>query len=277
MRVFEALGVVLWAWSGVIRLAGDLRLWSPLLLFTLLRLLGLILLVFFHDPRLVAVGGPVVRVLGGEAALHYPAHLYLLPELFRRLDAVWILVVGALGAGMVTLRFARAFGSAEIAPDPRGALQKLPALLGLAASGVAVTWAVPALIGLLPEEIRLGGMMIRLALMILQWGAFVFLMARLMYSIAAIVVGGRSLVGGIAESHHLSKRKPVVSLALAAVPMGVLFPLFVLGEIDLADRGVPPEGMVILVFGRILVELFFWFLLLGSASRVYVWLKDGRQ
>ncbi len=72
----------------------------PFLAFALVQIVVLTLLAFFPSPELAPVMVPVVRFLGGEAALHYPAHFSLLPEVFHR---VYIPLVALLGFALWTL------------------------------------------------------------------------------------------------------------------------------------------------------------------------------
>jgi hypothetical protein len=71
----------------------------PFLLFGLLQIVVLTLLASFPAPALAPVMVPVMRVLGGEAALHYPTHFAMLPEIFRR---VYVPLVAVAGFAMWT-------------------------------------------------------------------------------------------------------------------------------------------------------------------------------
>jgi hypothetical protein len=67
---------------------------APFIAFGLLQCLLLVLLAFFAVPPLTALMIPIVRALGGEAALHYPTHFVLLPSLYQRL---YLPLVASLG------------------------------------------------------------------------------------------------------------------------------------------------------------------------------------
>jgi hypothetical protein len=57
----------------------------PFLAFGLLQVVIVVLLAFFAVPPFSTLMFPVVRALGGDAALHYPTHFVLLPSLYQRI------------------------------------------------------------------------------------------------------------------------------------------------------------------------------------------------
>jgi hypothetical protein len=68
----------------------------PFVAFGLLQGILLVLLAFFALPPLASIMFPVVRALGGDAALHYPTHFVLLPSLYQKIYLPLVATVGFL-------------------------------------------------------------------------------------------------------------------------------------------------------------------------------------
>ena len=78
------LGVAVWAWRGAITLSTRPSiLWLPLLLVTAIQVALLLLLPSFHHGALIFLGLPLIRLLGGENATHYPLLYYALPTMLE--------------------------------------------------------------------------------------------------------------------------------------------------------------------------------------------------
>lgn len=56
---------------------------APFIIFAAIQILVLVCLSVFHVPPLASLMVPVVKLLGGEQALHFPMHLILLPRMYH--------------------------------------------------------------------------------------------------------------------------------------------------------------------------------------------------
>lgn len=277
MRFYESLGAALWAWGGSLRLALDLRFWSPLLMLTLLRLAVLLLLVFFHRPEVAGAGTPLVGLLGGAEALHYPEHLYRMFGLFRPLDAFVTVLAGSVAAGAVSLRFARAYGSKVAHQRWKGLRSGLGQLILLFAIALAAELAFVGLVRLIPEEIRHATTKFRLLSLLLEWGGRIAIQTCLAYAVVEIAVRGLAVREAIVSSVARTRELPLLTLVLVAGTSGLMFPFYLMADIDLGDRIPLPEAVVILVVVQILADLVFTLLRLGALTRVFVWRTEVRR
>lgn len=71
----------------------------PFVIFGLVQAVLLTGLAFFDWPPLAPLALPIVRLLGGEPALHYPMHFILLPRLW---EPVYLPLVATLGFALWT-------------------------------------------------------------------------------------------------------------------------------------------------------------------------------
>ncbi|MDD5492049.1 MAG: hypothetical protein PHV60_05140 [bacterium] len=73
-------------------------LFKPFLYLGLIELLGLIVLYLAPQPPVSLVLAQPIRAFYREAALHYPSHLLVLPQIFR----IWQIIAGVLFGSLLT-------------------------------------------------------------------------------------------------------------------------------------------------------------------------------
>ena len=112
-RFLQSIGVAAWAWRSAVSLALRSTIWLPFLLVGGVQTAVLLIVVSFHCPAVLPVGLPLIRLLVGDAAAHYPVLYYALPAMFFRVNLAVSVLIASIAAGAATLLFAKAFGFAQ--------------------------------------------------------------------------------------------------------------------------------------------------------------------
>lgn len=276
MELIRSLGIAGWAWRDTTSVLFDSSIWGPLLLAALVRGAALVLLAFFYHPAVAALGGPLVEALGGPEATRYPAHLYALPDMFRQLDTGIAVLVSSVAIGVATLRFVRAYGW-----DPGGnhgtiGVRAVSSLVLLALLAVGIQRGTEVLFEMIPEDVRLKSVVIRLGLA--GTGLLIFILVRsfLAYATAWVVLRGHPAWTALRDSVRMTSSTFLPTLLLVAVPAGLPFPFaFALHDMDLSQSQLPPEVMGSILAMQLLVEFVLSFLWVGSITRVFVWRMEA--
>ena len=71
------------SWEDTIWMLRTPSVMAPFIIFAAIQFLVLVCLALFHVPPLATLMVPVVKLLGGNEALHYPMHLILLPRMYH--------------------------------------------------------------------------------------------------------------------------------------------------------------------------------------------------
>lgn len=270
MSPIRSLAVAWWACKGTLRLGLDLSTWTPLVVLTILRAAGLLLLVFFHRPELVDIGRPIVEWLGGPSATHYPAHLEAVPSMFVGLDAAVLVVLGAMCGGLAVRTFARRHG---FEPDARpGFVLRILNLALVVLVLLALESGVDRLLELvLPESFQDRGGRMGAALLIMRAGLLTGLGHYLLYAAAEAGLGA-PFWRALRTSFRVARQEPIGSLALVAVWAAISLPFeALLGPVASGRFFDAPEGQAVIVAARLLVELVALYLLLGATTRIMIW------
>ena len=106
MIVYQTIGEVAQAWIFALRALGRPQVREPFFVVGGLQLILLLALGNFHAVALAGFLAPVVRALGGEAALHYPDHFWALPEIYRSANTAFGIFFTYTAWGVATIRFA---------------------------------------------------------------------------------------------------------------------------------------------------------------------------
>ena len=82
------------SWEDTIWMLRTPSVIAPFIIFAAIQFLVLVCLALFHVPPLATLMVPVVELLGGDEALHYPMHLILLPRLYHIVYLPLVIVAG---------------------------------------------------------------------------------------------------------------------------------------------------------------------------------------
>jgi len=262
------------AWQSLLATLRSLAtpaLWIPWLLLGAVQVALAIVIAWFAHPAVSWFAVRLVRLIGGEEALHYPTIFRLLPALHARADLVIGAVVGALAAGAATRMFAARFTGVEARPGAElgWALRHAPAL-------IAINLPLNLLlVGLsLGLDVVLGrpqvGTIVRQAITLVGLGGAMLLQALFLYATPLVAVSGLGIGPALASLPRAFARGAWAALSLALVAVLALLPLQQLAGLGdtLVERGTP-EMMAWMTIAQASLGLVVAFVLTGSATLVY--------
>ncbi len=278
MRFVQSLGIAAWALRSVAALLARPIIWVPFILVAGVQALVLILLIWFHSPALQAVGLPLVRLLGGENATHYPMLFYSLPTMFFRVNLAIAVLVTSIAGGAATLLFARGFGLDGVRTAWRDALRRAPALMIATLVMVAIIIGIAGLAGLVPREMYLNNAVVR---WVTRGGTlllFVVVQSLFAYATPWIVLRGHSAWPAIRDSVRVTGRTLLPTLVVVGVPAVLIFPLsYASGRVDLIAEKLKPEIVGGLLGMEVTAQLVLTFLLVGAVTRLFLWRMEAAR
>jgi hypothetical protein len=278
LKTLQSLRVASWAWRSVFSMMLRPIVWGPLVVVTAVQFAVLAIVVSFHQPLVLPIGLPLVRLLGGDVSTHYPVFYYALPTIFSRANLVIGSLVASVAGGTATLLFAHYWGLGDAKEAWRRAFRSAPTLIPLTLLVIGMLYGIGALVRLVPQEAMLSKPAVR-------WGtrggmllAFVLVQSFLGYSTAWVVLMGHKLLPAIRDSLKVAGITLLPTLMVVALPTVITFPLsYVTSRIDLIAQKLRPETTLALVSAQIVVELFATFLLAGALTRLFVWRMEAKR
>ncbi len=277
-RFLQSLSVVAWAWRGVAAMALRPAIWLPFLLVGCVQAAALLLVVSFHQPVLVPIGVPLVKLLAGDLATHYPILYFALPTIYFRMNLAISVLIASIAGGAATLLFARAFGLAGEHGAWSRAWRRAPALIITSLLVVALWFGISALGQLVPQEVQQRSFAAR-------WGTrggtlflSVVVQCFLIYTTAWIVLMGHKIWPAIRDSVRVSARTLLPTFLAVAVPTLLLFPFsYAGGRADFIASKFKPEMVGGLLAATVVAEVIVTFLLVGTVTRLFVWRMEGSR
>ncbi|MDM7913951.1 MAG: hypothetical protein ACE15D_05625 [Candidatus Eisenbacteria bacterium] len=266
------ISLLLWSWIETTRNLGRGRLWAPLLLLAIAQWLVLLLLTQFHQPILTPVLAPLIRLLVGEPALHYPVFYQALPELNNWFSIVLDVVLGAWLIGAAFLLFWQADRPGEL---PQGGISRAAGAYGkLVAARLPLAILVVAILFLLPRVVFAGQAemsgstqrFVRFATILV--GSI--LEGLFLYAPLAILVEGRGVKSALSRSFSFARRMPLATAGAVFFPNLIQIPVsYVLRRSDEIIRKLSPEMIGWVLFLMILVFTVVAFYVVGAGSRLF--------
>ncbi|MBD3235463.1 MAG: hypothetical protein GF330_02020 [Candidatus Eisenbacteria bacterium] len=253
-------------------------LWVPMLLVAAVQLLALLFLLSFHHSALLPIALPVVRLLGGEAATHYPNLYFALPNMFFEINLFVTALVSSIAGGAGALLFARAYGIEGFARPWRAALRRAPALIAVGIFLVLLVYGVSRASGLVPREAILGDAFVRWGVRLGVLLVFIVIESLLAYATAWIVLMGEGPGAAVRDSVRVAGHTFPPTLLVVGVPALLFFPLsYLAGRVDLIAGKLSPEVMAGLVIAQILLGILLTFFVVGAVTRLFLWRVEAAR
>jgi hypothetical protein len=234
----------------------------PFLLFGAIQAVLLSALAFFDWAPIATVMLPLVRILGGEPALHYPMHFALLPRLY---DPVYLPLVATLGFALWTRAVWIMVDHHELGRRvpgrPFGAL--LPGVIGVGILFVGLSVALGRgmgwLAGFAPEG---GAQSMALAAAI---GVVAIAQSFLVYAPVVLRVRGVGAFAAVRTSARYAARNFWPTVLVVATVLAAHAPLDVmLGNSHRVATRFHPEMVYLLMLGSVLLEVITAYVLFAS-------------
>jgi hypothetical protein len=278
MNLFRSLGVAGRAYRSAVSSIFRGSFWLPFLVIAAFQIAVLGLLVSFHRPVFSGLGVPLVELLGGERATHYPFLYLFLPAMYAKAVLVLAIFVASLMTAVATLYFARALGLQVEGSVWQAALRRAPALILVAAIPAAAIYGLGELLGLVPAQQVLENSKIRWGLRGGMLLSIIVLQSLLAYTAAWIVLEGHRALPALRDSIRVAARTFLPTLIVVAIPVVLLYPLGYLSQrADLFVGKLRPETVTLFISARILAELLFGFLLVGAITRLFLWRMEASR
>ncbi|MCK4414021.1 MAG: hypothetical protein KAY32_10785 [Candidatus Eisenbacteria sp.] len=278
MNRIQALGIAAWAWRATGAVTLRPLLWLPFVFVAALQLGALLLLVGFHRPLLLPLGLPLVDLLGGEPASHYPLLYYQLPAMFFKLNLVISTLFASVAAGAGTLLFARSYGYPVEEGIWERTLRCAPRLIAVTLIVVACLLGVTLLASLVPREAAMESLLVRWGLRGALLGLFILLQSLLIYTTPWIVLLGHRIGPAIRDSVRVTLRTLFPTLIAVGIPLLLLFPFsYVTGRVDLLAGQLRPELIATLLGLQVVCQMLVTFFLIGGVTRLFLWRVEAAR
>jgi hypothetical protein len=252
--------------------------WVPFLVLAAVQYVALGILVAFHQPAVSPIGVPLIRLAGGDKALHYPMLFLYLPTMYSRIMLVLAVLFASVVVAVATLRFARTLGFAPAGRTPTSIRRQLPTVILVSVPPTLAILALSWLAGQVPTDLILNNPKVR-------WGvrggvllAVVLVQSFVSYTTAWVVLQGHSVAAALRDSCRVTARTFLPTFLVVAIPVVALYPLsYLMQRGDLFFSKLRPETIAGLLALRIAAELLFGFLLVGAITRLFLWRTESAR
>lgn len=270
--MIEQLNLTLWAWMESFRLLRKTAIWPPFVFLFVVNGLGVLLITEFHRPLVAWFMVPILRALVGPGVLHYPTLFLDLPALFSPVNIALDILLGGWVFGTAWIIAWKLATDA----DPRGSRREAGRvyakllLLRLPISLLPLLFSL-LLPMVLPE--RADGSFGGTAQRIQRFGTFLFAVlveSAFLFAPAALLLGGRSLKGALAETFRMLGRAPLAIFLVVLAPncLNLLVDVAVRRRDTIVFR-LTPETMGLVALGAVLAYTIASFFVIGSGVRIW--------
>jgi hypothetical protein len=266
------ISVLLWSWIETTRSMARGRLWAPILVFTAVQWLGLLVITQFHQPILAPVLVPLFRSIFGDAILHYPNFYLGLYDIYGTVSIILDLLLWSWLQGAAFLAVWQADRPAEpgrgVFLRSRGAYGKL-LIVRFCLDGLLILLLVFGRRLLLPPGQEVTGGSMRM----FRYGSILIgsiLESLLVYAPLAILIEKHGAFSAIRRSLGLAWKAPIATFLvvftpnLLQIPAGAIF-----RRSDSIVINMSPEVVGWLMAVWILVYGVSLFYLVGAATRIF--------
>ncbi len=268
----QQISLLLWSWIETTRNFGRWRLWAPFFVFWVVQAGAILLLTQFYQPPFALFLVPLLRLLGGDAILHYPIFYLALPSVFTVVALFLDLLVGAWTLATAFLLFWQADRPAE---PSRGAFRMAGKAYGrlVLARLPLVVLLVVLLFGL--PRLLLGGSsdIPGSTLRTIRYGSVLIgsiLEGLFLYAPLAILVEGRSVGGALRRSFSLAARVPFATLGAVLIPNLIQIPVSaVFRRTDTIVRNLAPEVVIWILLAAAVLYAMSAFFAVGAGARLF--------
>jgi len=266
------ISLLLWSWIETTRNLGRSRLWVPILLFTIVQWIALLLITQFYQPLLAPALAPFLKLFFGDAVLHYPNFYLGLYDVYGTVSIVLDLILWSWLQGAALLAVWQADRLAEpgrgVFGRSWGSYGRL-FLVRLCLDGLLVLLLIvgrPLIVGTgegaTGESVRA-----------FRYGAIVvgsLIESFLLYAPLAILIENRSFPSALGRSLRIGFRMPIATFLVVFVPNLLQIPAgAVFRRSDAIVANMAPEvvGWVMALWIAIYSVALFY--VVGSAARLF--------
>jgi len=243
---------------------------APFIIFAAIQFLVLVCLALFHVPPIATLMVPVVQLLGGGEALHYPMHLILLPRMYHLVYLPLAVLAGFGLFGWAVTLMVEHHERANVEIDRRQRRPVKSLLPSLIALGVVYVVCVTGFQLLLSS---LSGVITspKIASVVSIGGiaVVVVIQSLIVYSVYFLVVRTTNPVEALVASIDFCRRHFGLTVLIVLTVFLIHFPIDYL--VQRADRVVlkfNPELVFVLLAAGIVVEIVTSYFLFAATTSV---------
>ncbi|MFH0774123.1 MAG: hypothetical protein V2A53_01315 [bacterium] len=288
MNLGEKIGLIILGWQTSFRMLKKHPLIIlPYIFLSLIEATLLILLYLAPQPPVSTFLAPPIKAFFGEAYLHYPSNLLILPALFDYSLLFLTIIFGVMINGMVV-------GMVSDAHEKKGlylfanlakAIKKYPALILL-----SLFMAISAyIIFIIPKMLILGFYTHQMETIfhLSQWRVlqialgtsfFFFLILDLLfaYSIPVVIIENRGIFSAIKRSFSVNRGILFSTFFLVLIPtifncIILLLKLKILFFMEMTF----PEIVLFILGSSIFIKIFTEYLRVSSIATIFLWRKEN--
>jgi hypothetical protein len=238
----------------------------------------LLLLVSFYQPLFLPLGLPLVKLLGGANASHYPVLYFALPGMFFRAGIAINVLLASIVVGAATLQFSKGYGGRTESSPWRKAWRCAPTLVAASLVETALVVGVSQAATLVPHELVRDQFWIR-------WGTrggvlflSILVQSFLAYTTAWVVLMNQHIVSAVRNSIRVATRTVVPTVLVVAIPAVVLYPFsYASSRIDFFSSRLRPEMLAGLLAVEVATQVLMTFLVVGGITRLFLWRTEAAR
>lgn len=277
MYILRSIGVSSRAWLSVLHVSRRPLLWLPFLAVAALQLAVMAVILGFHRTAALPFVLPIIQLIGGEQATHYPALYFWLPQILSEVGMIVGVLLESLAVAVATLLFARAFGMQLGFPVLRRVAGYAPRIVLTALVPAVIIFAIGKTTALLPPDLVAN----RLATWATRGGyllALTFVQCLVAYAAAWIVLRGAGPIHALRNSVRVTGSTFMPTLIVVGVPIFLVFPFhYIAGRADLFFNRFSPETIAGVLAAKSLAEILLGFLLVGAITRLFLWRMEASR
>ena len=288
MSLSDKIGLIVLGWQGSFRILKKHSLvLLPYIFLSLIEVALLILLYLAPQPPVFAFLAPPIRAFFGEAYLHYPFNLLILPSLFDYSLAFLTIVFGVAINGMVVgmVSDANEKLGVRLFANLARAVKRYPALILLSlfmTISAYIIFILPKMLVLwfythqIEAIFHLSQWQVLRITLGMSFFLFLILDVFFAYSIPAVIIENKGIFSAIKRSFLVNRGMLLSTFFLILIPTLFNCIIFFLKlKIPFLAEATFPEIVLFILGGNILIKLFTEYFCISSITTLFLWRKQN--
>ena len=238
------------------------------MIFAALQFLLLVSLTLFSVSPLAVVMVPVVKLLGGEEALHYPMHMILLPQMYHQVYLPLAILVGFALFGWAVSLMVDYYERAGVdipGLKRRPTASMIPSLVALGLIYVGVITAVQLAFNYIGSTLPVG--LAALLVSVVGVALVLAVQALLIYSVFFLVTRTSNPLEAVGLSARYGLKHPGLTVMIVLTVLLIHLPVdFLSARADKIALKFDPQLVVVLLSVGIVFEILTNFFLFASTT-----------
>jgi len=264
-------------WTATIVLAKSPVVWMPFAILAALKTVPLVLLYYFWKPPFSGFMIPAIRSLFGEGAVHFPAGVLRLPDMYTVVDMAGTVAFGfvLMGWSVVMMTDRLEGNSVHFNRDIVPTLFFVPALLVVGFVFAAGVQGVPALISHVSESITRPKLQMLLTL--LGLGVSLVVRGTIAYTPAHLVLSRGRVFAAMGKSYRDARTWSWLTAMIVLTGWVIKAPLdYLISHPGRLMQSWGPDSVFAVLLVSVFLETLGLFYLFASATSIVIG-KTGQE